>query len=859
MHLSRRRAVALSAAVALTTAVAVAQPQTPAASPSATATALVIDGFARVNEGRFDDARSLFDRAIAIAHANGLGRIEAEAHRGVGRVLAEKGEFAASREALDRSLAMFEAIDEHAGVGQVWNQIGTTAYLRQRWEEAEAAYRRSAAAFETAGLPRDLANALRNLTFLPTIAIDERLRLIAEAHDLAVSTGDLNLQGASLHQWGDLLVLNTDYAAAMRKLDASRAILETHGNAAQLARLYTSIGRIYRLHGEPESALPYYERALERQRTSRDVAGQVQTLNAMALAQHALYRTQDAGASYMQALATAKEGAPPLVPFIQRQLGIFYIETGRVPLGVEMLEAALKDSLTPAERAHVLGTLTTAYVDLGRLDAAARVSNDAMAVAESSTDLEVRRSVRISRARMLRAAGRTVDALDDLRESLRATEQIRPNLVPADAFRLGFGERVRHQFDFAVSLFTEAGRTDEAFLAAEQGRARAFRDLLASQGLAAATAAVASLEQLTAVASRLDSTVIAYWVTGDACFVWVLERNGTIHERMVPVPAARLNQLVAATASGGSSWRELYDLIVLPIRRWLPAGDGARLTIVPDGPLNRVSFAALRNERGRYLLEGYRIHYSSALSVLALTAGERSAGGSPDRMLLVASPTLEPAIARAHHLAPLPGAAREAAIIQRLKPAAVVDVLSGSEATESRVRAGAASEGLLHFAAHGVVRDDHPMESFLALAGQAGDDATDGRLTAREIHGLTLHASLIVLSACRSAGGKVTGDGIVGLTRAFMSAGVPSVVASAWDLPDEAAPWIFERFYRARSHGSRTDGALRDAQLALLGALRNGTFVVDTRAGRVSIPEQPAVWAGLQLWGEPDGRPGKSP
>jgi tetratricopeptide (TPR) repeat protein len=435
MSVRLSRAVAV-AAVAIVAAIGVrAQQSAPAATtPSATATALVIDGFARLNEGRVDDARALFDRAIALAHANDLRRIEAEAHRGVGRVLAGKGDFAASREALDRSLAMFEELGEQGGIGQVWNQIATTAYSRQKWDEAEIGYRRSAAAFEKAGLTRDLANALRNLTFLPTIAIDERLRLIAEATDRAASAKDLNLQGSALHQWGDLLVLNTDYAGAMQKLEASREILETHGNAAQLARLYTIIGRICRLHGEPESALPYYEKALERERVSRDVGGQVQTYNAMALAQHVLHRMRDAEANYTQALAIAKEGATSQVPFVQRQMAIFYVETGRVPRGAEMLEAALTDDLTTAERVHVLGALTTAYLRLGRQADAARTADGAVALSAKTTDLEAHRSAHLARANVLRAAGRPADALEDTREALRAIEHLRPNLVPADAF-----------------------------------------------------------------------------------------------------------------------------------------------------------------------------------------------------------------------------------------------------------------------------------------------------------------------------------------------------------------------------------------------------------------------------------------
>jgi CHAT domain-containing protein len=199
---------------------------------------------------------------------------------------------------------------------------------------------------------------------------------------------------------------------------------------------------------------------------------------------------------------------------------------------------------------------------------------------------------------------------------------------------------------------------------------------------------------------------------------------------------------------------------------------------------------------------------------------------------------------------PLPGASREAATIARLLPTAAVRTLAGADASEARVRAAVRGARVLHFAAHSVVRDDRPMDSYLALAGSSTAADDDGRLTAQEIHGLDLEASLVVLSACRSAGGKVTGDGIIGLTRAFMSAGAPAVVASVWDLPDETAPRLFEAFYRHRRAVSDT-AALRQAQLDVLGALRGGRVTIETRAGSFVLPEHPAIWAGLQLWGTP--------
>jgi CHAT domain-containing protein len=298
------------------------------------------------------------------------------------------------------------------------------------------------------------------------------------------------------------------------------------------------------------------------------------------------------------------------------------------------------------------------------------------------------------------------------------------------------------------------------------------------------------------------------------------------------------------------SYRELYDVLVRPVRHWLPRGDGRLLTIVPHGPLLRLSFAALQNERGKYLLEGYRLHYTPALSVLEFTARRKRPGGD-ESLLLVASPS--PSSVKAERLAPLPGAKREADAIARVSKGASLRVLAGADAREARIRENAGTWTTIHFAVHGIVSDERPLTSYLALTRGSQDAAADddGRLTAGEIYGLDLRADLVVLSACRTAGGRVTGDGIVGLTRAFIYAGAASVVAPVWDLIDETTPQLFEAFYAARRRGEPTSAALRASQLQMLRALRAGSIAVATAAGRFVVPDHPSIWGGLQLWGEP--------
>jgi CHAT domain-containing protein len=179
-------------------------------------------------------------------------------------------------------------------------------------------------------------------------------------------------------------------------------------------------------------------------------------------------------------------------------------------------------------------------------------------------------------------------------------------------------------------------------------------------------------------------------------------------------------------------------------------------------------------------------------------------------------------------------------------------MLEGNGATETAVRDAVQGKRVLHFATHAIVHDDDPFGSFLALGSSGGGKDDDGFLSAEEIYRLDLDADLVVLSACRSAGGRVTGDGIATFARAFIYAGAPSIVASLWDVADEPTNRLLPEFYRRWLGGATKAQALRATQLRLLRELRGGKVVVNTPIGAVSLPEHPMFWAGFALIGEAD-------
>jgi CHAT domain-containing protein len=181
-------------------------------------------------------------------------------------------------------------------------------------------------------------------------------------------------------------------------------------------------------------------------------------------------------------------------------------------------------------------------------------------------------------------------------------------------------------------------------------------------------------------------------------------------------------------------------------------------------------------------------------------------------------------------------------------------ILDGARATEERLqRMDLSGAAILHFATHGVIDEVHPERSGLALT--AAPPGGDGLLQMREIYRLKLRAALVTLSACETALGKdVTGEGVVGLVRAFFYAGADAVLASLWSVSDSSTAEWMGRFYEGVRGGVPMDRAAREAKLAFLrgdGRLRHpyywAPFVLTGHATAVA-PVRPAQrWTPLVI------------
>lgn len=330
-----------------------------------------------------------------------------------------------------------------------------------------------------------------------------------------------------------------------------------------------------------------------------------------------------------------------------------------------------------------------------------------------------------------------------------------------------------------------------------------------------------SLEEIQA-SIQVDEVLVEYFYDDKSLFVFLIAREG------VQVVRTDVGNLVAETKAMRDAIAEvksetylplaqrLYQQLVAPI---IPILAGrTKLIIVPQGVLHYVPFAAL-HDGTQYLLDTHAFRLLPSASVMKYlhTTQVRRQGG----ILAFGNPDLgDPKYN-------LKFAEEEAkAIVQTVPQSRAV---LRKDATESTLRQNASGFNYLHFATHGEFNADAPLDSALMLSKDA---SSDGLLTVSKLYSMRLDIDLATLSACETGLGKIaSGDDVVGLTRGFLFAGTSTIVASLWQVDDQATSVLMTQFYEGLK-GTDKREALRKAQIAT----------------RKNYPH-PFYWAAFELTG----------
>jgi len=398
-------------------------------------------------------------------------------------------------------------------------------------------------------------------------------------------------------------------------------------------------------------------------------------------------------------------------------------------------------------------------------------------------------------------AGQEEQAERDLEAALRLVERRRDSLSES-SLRLSAAETAQNIYDEMLLLRATREGNLVALAVAERARGNPAR----------------TLEGISAEIPR-DLAVLEFARAGDRLFIWLLYK-GRIESFLHVVPSGELERKVGSFVSAirgrepmealDSMAKDLYRLLIPDAVTALPFG--VDLVIVPDKILNLLPFAVLKDPKSdKYLIEHRALRISTSAAVGPIRNSSHSAVKSA---LLVSGTEFDRSLFV--NLDSLPGAEMEVHALESLYRS-TGHALLGHAAKKDRVLRELEGKEVFHFAGHAVFNSQNPDHSYLLLA-PTQESADSGMLFMHEIEGRRLSSlRLVVLSACDTLGPLETRTGgISGLARAFLKAGVGTVVGSLWKVDDRANALLLLDFHRRYLATGNAPAALAEAQQQML-------------------------------------------
>ncbi|MEG4280130.1 tetratricopeptide repeat protein [Microcoleus sp. MON1_C1] len=695
------------------------------------------------------------------------------------------------------------------------------------------------------------------------------LAIAREIKDRQREAVALGLLGDTYRSLGDLTQA-IEYA--QQQLAIAREIKDRGVEGLALSFL----GSAYLSLGNYAKAIEYAQQTLAIAREIKDRQQEGLALSILGLTYNSLGNSTKAIEYLQQNLAIARE-------FKNRSeeaaslssLGITYNSLGDSTKAIEYAQLSLviarEFKNRPIENG-ALSNLGVAYFNLGNYAKAIEYLQQNLAIAREINNRQSEGVALNNLGVAFLKAGNSTEAEKILLNGIQVWESMRQMLGSNDANKVSIFEGQAGTYRLLQQVRVAQNNPIAALEIAERGRARAFVDLLTQRLSSGSTnpviATAPDRDQIREIAKAQNATLVQYSIISDefqiqgkqvgresALYIWVIQPTGEITFRQVDLKPlwqkhnASLASLilgnqeflaVRSRSSLGSTQPQpdlptLHQLLIEPIASLLPKDPNARVIFIPQGALFQVPFPALQDEGGTYLIEKHTILTAPSIQVLDLTRQQRQKlaqkPANNGRALVLGNPTM-PSVSLSlgepkQQLSPLPGAEAEA---RAIAPLLNTQAITGAQGTKAAIVQKMPQASIIHLATHGLLDNVRGLASAIALAPSGSDD---GLLTAEEIFDMKLQANLVVLSACNTGEGRITGDGVIGLSRALISAGVPSVIVSLWAVPDAPTSELMQSFYQNLQNNPDKAQALRQAMLTTM-----------------KTHPQPRNWAAFTLIGE---------
>jgi CHAT domain-containing protein/lipopolysaccharide biosynthesis regulator YciM len=712
---------------------------------------------------------------------------------------------------------------------------------------------------------------------------------------IAQNLKDQRGQGNALSGLGNAYMAVSSYSKAIEFYEQQLAIAREIKDQRSEGDALGNLGTTYQKLGNYSRAIEYQKRHLEVNQKFKDRRGIGLASNNLGNTYYLLSNYVKAIEYYEQSLSITQEIQDRQgVRAVTVGLANVYRKFGNYDRAVELYEQSLaiaRELKTKAGEAAALGGLGTAYYYQGNYSEAIAFNQQYLVIVRELKDRQEEGNALNNLSASLFKSGNLTAAEKTLFDCIAVWESLRQvGVGKNDANKVSIFESQARTYRTLQQVLVAQNKPKTALEVAERGRGRAFVELLAQRlapdqiGRLSTSLVAPSVAQMQQIASAQNATLVQYSIIYDdvktqdgilsresELYTWVIPPTDDISFRKVDLKPLRQQQnislaqlvdqsreVMGARGRGDievalsperlkqqqeqqtQKLKQLHQILIQPIADLLPKDTNQRVIFVPQNELFLVPFPALLDANNKPLIEKHTILTAPSIQVLELTrqqrdrlASRKSVGG---KSLIVGNPIMPKVVTRAGdtpvQLSDLPGAKREALEIAKLFN---VQAITGQQATETAIAQQMPNAQLIHFATHGLLDDFKGLgvPGAIALAPSGNGQLNDGLLTSDEILDMKLNAELVVLSACDTGRGRITGDGVIGLSRSLITAGVPSIIVSLWKVPDEATALLMTEFYKNLKQSPDKAQALRQAMLST----------------KQSYPD-PLNWAAFTLIGE---------
>jgi len=649
---------------------------------------------------------------------------------------------------------------------------------------------------------------------------------------------------ARAHQdrWAEVSALNNLGFAEMqfgRFDDALDWLIPAHQEAVALGSDYWmqlivgNLGWTYYQLGDDERALELFLEAEKSAARLGNPAGELKWINNAGAVYHDQGDWTRAAQTYRQALDLARQidSKEEIVNTLE-DLAQVSVETGKLGEASVWL-----DQVTPLESAGSNLLRTNVMVTRGMLAAARHEDWQAETlfreVQNNSASPTTRRiSAGDELAKLFERQGNIREAKRTYKTTLTAFESARAQLKH-DNSRLPFAANATGIYDDYIHLLVKEGRSEEALAVASQSRARTL-----AQGLGMAMSRTSfhpSAINPRQIARQSGATLLFYWLGGEQSYLWVITPAKITLIKLPPqieivAHIKRYRQALLGMEdplqAGNEDGQALYQILVAPAAKLLRPN--ATVMILAEGRLSPLNFETLLvpgpgTKAGHGIDPAPNLHYwiedATLLSApsLDLLAASKPARGISRKLLLLGNP-----VSPSQEYPSLPFFGAEMTRIERHFASHRATVFAGEQATPAAYLTGnPAQYAYIHFVSHAVASSTDPLDSAIILSGStfSGSNAGEAsfKLYARDIMQHPIDARLVTISACYGSGTRsYAGEGLVGLSWAFLRAGAHNVIGALWEVSDDSTPRLMDTLYQGLEDGQAPAVALRNAKLNLL-------------------------------------------